>query len=87
MIETLNFIKEMRQLIIDMACLTLLVLALLKMSDVRSSDLEPGLSLFDDRVVSEATSVSTPIKLGTFRVPLRGRTSSGLGIGFSSLIQ
>ena len=31
------------------------------MSEVRSSDLETGLSSFDDRVVLEATFVSTPI--------------------------
>ena len=34
----------------------------LKMFEVRSSDLETGLSSSDDRVVSEATSVSTPYK-------------------------
>ena len=34
----------------------------LKMSEVRSSDLEMGLSLSDDRVISEATSPSTPYK-------------------------
>ena len=34
----------------------------LKMSEVRSSDLEMGLSLSDDRVISEATSPSTPCK-------------------------
>ena len=34
----------------------------LKMSEVRSSDLEMRLSSFDDRVVLEATSMSTPYK-------------------------
>ena len=34
----------------------------LKMSALRSSDLEMGLSLTDDRVVSEAIFVSTPYK-------------------------
>ena len=34
----------------------------LKMSEVRSSNLEMGLSLSDDRVISEATSPSTPCK-------------------------
>ena len=38
------------------------VARLLRMSNVRSSDLETGLSSFDDRVVSGATSVSTPYK-------------------------
>ena len=32
------------------------------MSEVRSSDLETGLSSSDDRVVSKATSISTPYK-------------------------
>ena len=32
------------------------------MTEIRSSDLETGLSSSDDRVVSEATSVSTPCK-------------------------
>ena len=34
----------------------------LKMSEVRSSDLETGLSSFDDCVILEATSPSTPYK-------------------------
>jgi len=38
------------------------VARLLRMSKVRSSDLETGLSLFDDHVVSRATSISTPYK-------------------------
>ena len=38
------------------------VARLLRMSEVRSSDLEMGLSLSDDCVVSEATSVSSPYK-------------------------
>ena len=38
------------------------VAKLLRMSEVRSSDLEMGLSSSDDRVVSKATSVSTPYK-------------------------
>nr|POF27201.1 hypothetical protein CFP56_08571 [Quercus suber] len=38
------------------------VARLLRMSKVRSSDLEMGLSLSDDRVVSGATYVSTPYK-------------------------
>ena len=38
------------------------VARLLKMSKVRSSDLETGLSSSDDHVVSEAISVSTPYK-------------------------
>ena len=38
------------------------VARLLKMSEVRSSDLEMGLSSSDDRMVSKATSVSTPYK-------------------------
>ena len=38
------------------------VARLLKMSEVRSSDLELGLFSYDDRVVSGATSVSNPYK-------------------------
>ena len=38
------------------------VARLLRMSEVRSSDLETGLSSSDDRVVLKATSVSTPYK-------------------------
>ena len=38
------------------------VARLLRMSEVRSSDLEMGLSSSDDRVVSKATSVYTPYK-------------------------
>ena len=56
------------------------------MSEVRSSDLETRLSSSNDRVISEATSISTLIKLGLSHVPLWGRTSSGSGIDFSSLI-
>ena len=56
------------------------------MFEVRSSDLRIGLFSSDDRVVSEATSVSTPIKLRTSRVPLLQRMSSESRIGFSSLI-
>ena len=37
------------------------VARLLKMSEVRSSDLEMGLSSSYDRVISEATSISTPL--------------------------
>ena len=59
------------------------VTKLLKMSEVRSSDLKTGLSSSDDCVISEATSVSTPLKLGISRVPLQERTSSKSGIGFS----
>ena len=62
------------------------VARLLKMSEVRSSDLEMGLSSFDDHVISEVASPSTLIKPGQFRVPLRERMKSRSGIGFSSLI-
>ena len=62
------------------------VATLLKMSEVRSSDLEMGLSSPNDRMISEATSISTLIKLGLSHVPLWRRTSSGSGIDFSSLI-
>ena len=41
------------------------VARLLKMSKVRSSDLETGLSSSDDYVILEATSVSTPYKAWT----------------------
>ena len=52
------------------------VARLLKMSEVRSSDLETGLSLSDDRVILEATSLSTPNKaLDNFVFPHgKGRT-------------
>ena len=39
------------------------VARLLKMSEVRSSDLEMGLSSSNDRVILEATSPSTPYKV------------------------
>ena len=38
------------------------VARLLKMFEVRSSDLETRLSSFDDRVISEATSIFSPYK-------------------------
>ena len=38
------------------------IVRLLKMFEVRSSDLEMGLSSSDDRVILEATSISTPYK-------------------------
>ena len=41
----------------------------LKMSEVRSSDLEKGLSSFDDHVISKLLLLSPPIKPGQFRVP------------------
>ena len=44
----------------------------LKMSEVRSSDMETGLSLFDDRVISEATSPSTLYKAWTISCSLMG---------------
>ena len=44
----------------------------LKMSKVRSSDMETGLSLSDDRVISEATSPSTPYKAWTILCSLTG---------------
>ena len=46
------------------------------MSEVRSSDLETGLSSSDDRVILEATSLSTPNKaLDNFVFPHgKGRT-------------
>ncbi|XP_065618227.1 receptor-like protein EIX2 [Quercus suber] len=44
----------------------------LKMSKVRSSDMETGLSLSDDRVISEATSPSTPYKAWTISCSLTG---------------
>ena len=58
----------------------------LKMSEVRSSDLEMGLSSFDDRMILGATSPLTPLKPRTSCVPLQEKTSSGSRIGFSSLI-
>ena len=49
------------------------VARLLKMSEVRSSDLETSLSLFDDHVISEATSVSTPYKAWNILCSLMGK--------------
>nr|POE92498.1 hypothetical protein CFP56_37943 [Quercus suber] len=49
------------------------VARLLKMSEVRSSDLEMRLFSFDDRVVSEATSVSTPYKAWNILCSLTGK--------------
>ena len=43
------------------------------MSEVRSSDLEMGLSSFDDRVISEATSLSTLYKAWTISCSLTGK--------------
>ena len=62
------------------------VARLLKMVEVRPSDLRTGLFSSDDRMVSKAISMSTPIKLRTSRVPLLQRMSSESRIGFSSLI-
>ena len=49
------------------------VVRLLKMFKVRSSDLEMRLSLYDDHVISEATSVSTPYKAWTILCSLMGK--------------
>ena len=43
------------------------------MFKVRSSDLEMRLSLYDDHVISEATSVSTPYKAWTILCSLTGK--------------
>ena len=45
----------------------------LKLSEVRSSDLETGLSSTDDRVISEATSPSTPYKAWNILCSLTGK--------------
>ena len=45
----------------------------LKVSEVRSSDLETRLSSSDDHVISETTSPSTPYKAGTFSCSLAGK--------------
>ena len=49
------------------------VARLLKMSEVRSGDIEMGLSSFDDREILEATSVSTPYKAWTILCSLMGK--------------
>ena len=49
------------------------VVRLLKMSEVRFSDLETGLSSFDDRVISEATSPSTLYKAWKILCSLTGK--------------
>ena len=43
------------------------------MFEVRSSDLETGLSSSDDHVILEATSVSTPYKAWTVSCSLMGK--------------
>ena len=43
------------------------------MFEVRSSDLETGLSSSDDRMISKATSVSTPYKAWTISCSLTGK--------------
>ena len=45
----------------------------LKMSEVKSSELETGLSSSDDRMISETTSPSTPYKAWTFSCSLAGK--------------
>ena len=45
----------------------------LKMSEMRSSDLETRLSSFDDRMTLEATSVSTPYKARNISCSLIGK--------------
>ena len=49
------------------------VARLLKMFEVRSSDLETGLSSSDDCMISKATSVSTPYKAWTISCSLKGK--------------
>ena len=49
------------------------VARLLKMSKVRSSNRETGLSSSDNRMVSEATSVSTPYKAWNISCSLTGK--------------
>ena len=49
------------------------VARLLKMFEVRSSDLETGLFSSDDRMISKATSVSTPYKAWTISCSLTGK--------------
>ena len=55
---------------------------LLKMSEVRSSDLETGLSTSDDHVVSEATSVSTPYKAWNISCSLMRKDEQQIGDRF-----
>nr|POE75428.1 hypothetical protein CFP56_50683 [Quercus suber] len=52
------------------------------MSDARSSDLEMGLSLFDDHVISKATSVSTPYKAWTILCSFMGKEEQWIRDGF-----
>ena len=49
------------------------IVRLLKMFEVRSSDLEMGLSSSDDRVILEATSISTPYKAWNISCSLTGK--------------
>ena len=49
------------------------VAKLLRMSEVRSSDLETGLSSFDDCVVLEATSIYAPYKAWNISCSLTGK--------------
>ena len=48
------------------------------MSEVRSSDLERGLSSSDDRVILEATSPSTPYKAWNISCSLTGKDKQGI---------
>ena len=51
----------------------------LKMSEVRSNDLEMGLSSSDNHAISEATSPSTPYKAWTILCSLTGKDKNGTG--------
>ena len=57
----------------------------LKMSEVRSSDLEMGLSSFDDCVVLKATFISTPYKAWNISCSLTGKDKQRIGDRFQFL--
>nr|POF15773.1 hypothetical protein CFP56_17980 [Quercus suber] len=59
------------------------VARLLKMYEVRSSDLKTGLSSSDDHVISEATSVSTLYKAWNFPCSLTGKDEQRIKDRFS----
>nr|POF01934.1 hypothetical protein CFP56_06387 [Quercus suber] len=52
------------------------------MFEVRSSDLEMGLSSSDDRVISKTTSISTPYKAWTISCSLTGKDEQQISLRF-----
>ena len=63
-----------------------MVARLLMMSEMRSSDLETGLSSSDDRVILEATSVSASYKAWTISCSLTEKDEQWIKDRFQFLI-